>query len=287
MNKLIKNNAGYDLKQLFLGSEGTLGLITRAVLKLWPKPSTVSAAFIGLQDFPKVIRLLQEARSGLGPTLSAFEVLSANFYDYITGHVAGIRRPLQGAHGRYVLLESQGSDIRFDAPRFDSFLERMLEEEIIEDAAVAQSEADIRAFWKIRDSVSEWNHIIGPHFGYDVGIPIQTAEAFTTACETALAARYPGVITVYFGHLGDSNMHIVVAVPGMDPQPYDEATKIIYDLVRAHGGTISAEHGIGTLKKPYFGYARSEVEIALMAKIKAAIDPLGILNPGKVVDRVG
>ncbi|MCS6780778.1 MAG: FAD-binding oxidoreductase [Geminicoccaceae bacterium] len=284
LNKMIKNNAGFDLKQLFLGSEGTLGVITRAVLRLWPLPGFTTAAFCGLRDFASVVRLLEEARAGLGPLLSAFEVMWPRFYDLILAHATGVRPPLSGRHGYYVLLEAQGTEERFDAPRFEAFLERMLEAGVLADAAVAQSRADVKAFWAIRDAVAEWNRIIGPHFGYDLGLPIGATERFAREAEAALEARFPGTVAVFFGHLGDSNLHVVVHVPGVAEQPYEAVTEILYGLVRAHGGTISAEHGIGTLKKAWLGHARSPAEIALMARLKAALDPKGILNPGKVVD---
>lgn len=287
LNKLLKNNAGFDLKQLFLGSEGTLGVITRAVLRLWPRPRVTQAAFCGLPDFAAVIRLLEEARAGLMGQLSAFEVLWPRFYDLIVAHASGVRAPLAGRHGWYVLLEAQGSDERFDGPRFLSFLEAVHEAGIVADAAVATKEADVKAFWAIRDAVAEWGRIIGPHFGYDLGLPIAATEPFARAAEAALEARFPGTVAVFFGHLGDSNLHVVVHVPGVEAQPYEEVTRILYDLVRAHGGTVSAEHGIGTLKKPWLGHARSPAEIALMRTLKAALDPAGILNPGKVVDPAG
>ncbi|MDF1587107.1 FAD-binding oxidoreductase [Marinimicrococcus flavescens] len=283
LNKMLKNNAGYDLKQLFIGSEGTLGVITRAVLRLWPKPRTVSAAFCGLADFDAVLRLLDEARGGLGATLSAFEVMWPSFYDLITAHATGVRTPLAGRHGLYVLLEAQGSDAAFDDPRFEAFLERMMEEGVIEDAAVAQSQGDIKAFWALRDAVAEWDQILGGHVGYDIGLPTQLMDEYALACEQAMEARFPGATTVCFGHVGDGNLHVVAHAPGHEVQPYDEISKIVYGLVRERGGTVSAEHGIGTLKKPYFAYARTPEEIALMVTLKRAIDPKNILNPGKIL----
>jgi FAD/FMN-containing dehydrogenase len=209
------------------------------------------------------------------------------FYELITAHASGVRAPLSGRHGSYVLLEMQGTDERFDRPRFEAFLERVHEAGIVADAAVAQSETDVRAFWAIRDAVAEWNRIIGPHFGYDVGLPIDRVEAFVREAEAALEARFPGTVAVFFGHLGDSNLHVVVHVPGVAEQPYEEVTAILYGLVRRHGGTISAEHGIGTLKKPWLAHARSPEEIALMRTLKRALDPDNLLNPGKVVGPPG
>ncbi|MCX7631290.1 MAG: FAD-binding oxidoreductase [Geminicoccaceae bacterium] len=284
LNKMIKNNAGYDWKQLFIGSEGTLGVITRAVLRLWPLPGFTTAAFCGLSDFAAVVRLLEEARAGLGPLLSAFEVMWPRFYDLVVARATGVRAPLAGRHGFYVLLEAQGTEEAFDAPRFAAFLERMHERGVVADAAVAQSRADVRAFWAIRDAVAEWGRILGPHFGFDLGLPIEATERFAQEAEAALQARFPGAVAVFFGHLGDSNLHVVVHVPGSEEQPYEAIAEILYGLVRAFGGTVSAEHGIGTLKKPWLGHARSEAEIALMRALKRALDPAGILNPGKVVE---
>ena len=282
LNKMLKNNAGYDLKQLFLGSEGTLGIITRAVLRLWPLPRVTMAAMCGLADYAAVLRLLRAARQGLGPILSAFEVMWPDYWDMATGRVPHVRRPLAGPHGFYVLVEAQGSDA-LDERRFESWLEAQLEAGILEDAAVAGSLREVRDFWATRDAAAEFKTVLGEHASYDIGLPVAAMDDYARDCRSALAEALPGCAAFFYGHIADGNMHIIALVPGAAAQPFDAMDEIVYAQVRRHGGTVSAEHGIGTKKKPYLPYARSEPEIALMRRLKAALDPAGLLNPGKVV----
>ena len=283
LNKMLKNNAGFDLKQLFVGSEGTLGVVTRAVLRLFPQPACTMAALCGLRDYAAVVRLLRAARAGLGPILSAFEVMWDDYHDIITTRVRGIRAPLGSPHPLYVLVEAQGSDDAADPPRFERWLERMLEDGVIADAAVAQSVAEVQAFWALRDAAAEFGPVVGPHVSYDIGLPVASMADYRAACRRALEARFPGIAAVFYGHVGDGNLHIMVHVPGEAAQPKDELDRLIYDEVQRHGGTVSAEHGIGTRKKPWLRHARTGEEVALMRTLKQALDPLGILNPGKVI----
>ena len=284
LNKLIKNNAGYDLKHLFIGSEGTLGIITRVVLKLFPKPRSTMAALCAVPDYAAVLALLNEARSGLGPLLSAFEVMWPDYWDVITTR-AGVRSPVGTGHGLYVLVEAQGTDEATDAPRFEAWLADLLERGMLSDAAVSQSVAQTRAFWAVRDICSEFGQVLGPHIPYDLGLAVAGMDEFVRRCKAALASGIPGCDSVYYGHIGDGNLHLVSWVPGLpvDQQPKEEMDRIVYGLVREMGGSVSAEHGIGTLKKKWLGHARSEAEIALMRTLKAALDPDGLLNPGKVI----
>jgi FAD/FMN-containing dehydrogenase len=282
LNKMLKNNAGYDLKQLFLGSEGTLGVITRAVLRLWPLPGATMAALGGLADYAAVLRLLRAARHGLGPILSAFEVMWPDYWDVATGRVPGIRRPIVGPHGFYVLVEVQGSD-GLDERRFEGWLEAQLEADVIEDAAVAGSLRDVRDFWATRDAAAEFKAVLGPHASYDIGLPVAAMDAYARDCRAMLAQALPGCLSFFYGHIADGNMHIITLVPGAAEQPFDAMDETVYALVRRHGGTVSAEHGIGLKKKPYLPYARSEPELALMRRLKAALDPGNLLNPGKVL----
>ena len=284
LNKLIKNNAGYDLKHLFIGSEGTLGIITRVVLKLFPKPRSTMAALCAVPDYAAVLALLNEARSGLGPLLSAFEVMWPDYWDVITTR-AGVRSPVGTGHGLYVLVEAQGTDEATDAPRFEAWLADLLERGMLSDAAVSQSVAQTQAFWAVRDICSEFGQVLGPHIPYDFGLAVAGMDEFVRRCKAALASGIPGCDSVYYGHIGDGNLHLVSWVPGLrvDQQPKEEMDRIVYGLVREMGGSVSAEHGIGTLKKKWLGHARSEAEIALMRTLKAALDPDGLLNPGKVI----
>ena len=284
LNKLIKNNAGYDLKHLFVGSEGTLGIITRAVLKLYPKPRSTMAALCAVPDYAAVLALLNAARSGLGPLLSAFEVMWPDYWDVITNR-AGVRSPVGTGHGLYVLIEAQGTDEATDAPRFEAWLAELLERGMLSDAAVSQSVAQTKAFWAVRDICSEFGQVLGPHIPYDIGLAVAGMDEFVRRCKAALASGIPGCDSVYYGHIGDGNLHLVSWVPrlSVDQQPKEEMDQIVYGLVRVMGGSVSAEHGIGTLKKKWLGHARSEAEIALMRTLKAALDPDGLLNPGKVI----
>jgi FAD/FMN-containing dehydrogenase len=284
LNKMMKNNAGYDLKQLFIGSEGTLGIITRIVLRLHPQPGCTMSALCALPDYASVVRLLGAARRGLGPLLSAFEVMWPDYWQVVTERV-GVRPPVSGGHGLYVLVEAQGTDETIDGPRFAAWLEQLLESGAIADAAVAQSVADTQSFWALRDACAEFFPTLGPHVSFDVALAVRDMDAFATRCKAALLQSIPGCESVYYGHIGDGNLHLVAWVEGLsvEQQPKKQMDETIYGLVREFKGSVSAEHGIGTAKKPYLGHARSEAEIALMRTLKQALDPQGLLNPGKVI----
>ncbi|MBP1845649.1 FAD/FMN-containing dehydrogenase [Rhizobium petrolearium] len=284
LNKMIKNNAGYDLKQLFIGSEGTLGIITRVVLRLQPRPGCTLAALCGVGSYDDVVSLLGAARRGLGPLLSAFEVMWPDYWKEATETVTGVRKPIEGQHAFYVLIEAQGLSEDIDGPRFMGWLENQFEAGLIEDAAIAQSMADVAMFWRTRDAAGEFQTILGPHVAFDIGLPVSRMDAFARTCRQRLADAIPDILSVYYGHIGDGNIHIVALQRGASPQPAAQISRVVYETVREFDGTISAEHGIGTVKKPYLGYTRSPEEMALMARIKAALDPKGILNPGKVFD---
>lgn len=284
MNRMLKNNAGYDLKQMFLGSEGTLGVITRAVLRLYPRPGVVQAAICAVRDYDQVLALLKLARGRLGPMLSAYEVMWADYWHQVTD-VVGLRSPVAGGHALYVLVEMQGLDAELDGGRFDALLAEALENGIVQDGAVAQSLADVAAFWATRDGAAEFANprVIGPHCSYDIGLPVARMDEFAGLCKSALTDAL-GCRSVYYGHIADGNLHIVAWVPGAVPQPLPAVSDVVYRLVRDFGGTVSAEHGIGTLKKPYLTHTRGPEEMALMRRLKACLDPGGMLNPGKIFD---
>jgi FAD/FMN-containing dehydrogenase len=284
LNKMIKNNAGYDLKHLFIGSEGTLGIITRVVLRLHPQPQCTLSALCALPDYAAVVRLLGSARSGLGPLLSAFEVMWPDYWDVVTKRV-GVRAPVADGHGIYVLVEAQGTDDTVDGPRFQRWLEKLIEDGALADAALSQSVADTQSFWALRDACAEFFPTLGPHISYDVGLSVTDMDRYATRCKAALAETIPGCESVYYGHIGDGNLHLVAWVEGLsvEQQPKEAMDEVIYGLVREFGGTVSAEHGIGTVKKKWLGHARSPEEIALMKTLKLALDPAGLLNPGKVI----
>jgi FAD/FMN-containing dehydrogenase len=282
LNKMLKNNAGYDLKHLFIGSEGTLGIITRLVLRLFPKPACTMAAICALSDYDKVVELLGAARRGLGPILSAFEVMWPDYWQVVT-RMQGVRNPVPGEHGAYVLIEAQGTDETIDAPRFQAWLEQQAEDGLLVDAAVSRSLSDVSDFWGVRDACAEFLQVLGPHEAFDIGLPVASMDHYAQACHAALEARLPGTVALFYGHIGDGNLHIVACLPGATPQPKLAIQEVVYDLVRSFGGTVSAEHGIGLTKKPWLGYVRTDAEIALMRRLKDALDPRHILNPGKVI----
>jgi FAD/FMN-containing dehydrogenase len=284
LNKLLKNNAGYDLKHLFIGSEGTLGIITRVVLRLFPKPRSTKAALCALSSYEDVAALLTGARNGLGPILSAFEVMWPDYWQVVTERLK-VRSPVAAGHSYYVLVETHGSDEAADATRFQSWLEEMMEAGVLADAAVAQSHAQVKDFWAVRDACAEFGTALGPHISYDIGLVVGQMDAFATRCKAALPEGIPGCESVYYGHIGDGNLHLVAWVPGLslELQPKEAMDEIIYGLVRELGGSVSAEHGIGTMKKKWLGHARTETEIAVMRALKAALDPENLLNPGKVI----
>jgi FAD/FMN-containing dehydrogenase len=281
LNRMQKNNAGYDLKQLFIGTEGTLGVVTRAVLRLFPKPSSTQTALCALEDYGGVVRLLSAAKRRLGADLAAFEVMWPDFYKLGTEGL-GVRAPLLHGSGAYVLVESLGTDARRDEPRFQEFVESALTDGTITDAVVAQSIKESQDIWKIRDSSGEFHRTFWPYVGFDVSIPVGDIGRFIDDCKARLAARWPQIQTVWFGHAADSNIHICVRLAGVERQPQQEIDTLVYDCVGEYAGSISAEHGIGVVKRAFLGKSRTAAEIATMRLLKRALDPDSILNPGKI-----
>jgi FAD/FMN-containing dehydrogenase len=282
MNRLIKNNAGYDLKQLFIGSEGTLGIITRLVLRLREKPRSQDVAIVAVPSFEALTKLLKHVDSALGGSLSAFEVMWQSFYRLVTSPPARGKPPVGQDHPYYVLIESLGADAKLNSERFIAVLESALEQELISDAAVAQSETDCRTFWALRDDVVQ---VVagGMPVVFDISLPLLAMERYIDDLSRDLAAGIGEHRLWVFGHLGDGNLHVIVQVQPKDYmtlRPKIEA--LVYAPLGKLGGSVSAEHGIGLEKKPYLSVCRGEAEIALMRKLKSALDPRGILNPGKI-----
>lgn len=282
MNNLIKNNTGYDLKQLFIGSEGTLGVITRLVLRLREKSLTRNMAFVAAETFNDVAQLLKHMDGGLGGSLSAFEVMWHDFYRLVTREPAQGRPPVNPNHNFYVLIESQGASPEQDALGFQAVLESALSQGLIVDAAIAQSEQDCLDFWRLRDDVEQtfrW----GEPIIFDVSLPTSAMEAYTQGVRDDIEARLPGARVWIFGHLGDGNLHLAVQTEAGDATKHRETIEhCVYQPLQAVCGSISAEHGVGLEKKPYLHLCRSEIEIGLMRAIKATLDPKGLLNPGKI-----
>ena len=283
LHKMVKNNTGYDLKHLLAGSEGTLGIITRAVLRLRPKPVAVATAWCGLPSFEAVTTLLQRAQARLSGGVSAFEVMWPSFVDFMMTRVTGLRAPLNTAHAFHVLMENAGTDGEHHLAAFDSFLEDMLDEGIIENATIARSQADAHSLWALRDATSNLPTLLPGLTGFDISFAIRDIGRAATECDSLLRAGWPGCTALVYGHLGDGNLHLIVHVPDVAQQPAQAVEATIYDLVRRYGGAVSAEHGIGTVKRKVLGHSRSPDELAAMRAIKAALDPKNILNPGKVL----
>ena len=284
MNRMLKNNAGYDLKQLFIGSEGTLGVVTRAVLRLRPRMHSVCSGLVGLDRFDAIPPLLRHLGSASGGTLSAFEVMWQNFYRTLTD--SGRHDPaLAPDHAYYALVEWQGGDTEQDPARFEAALAQAMERGLIVDAALASSERQRQAFWHLRDDIEGLLQALGDVVTFDVSLPITDAGRYTNTVFARLKARWPDTFRgVTFGHLGDSNIHLVLTTGSASSASHKEAMRIVYEELKPYGGSISAEHGIGTEKRPYLSVSRSAEEIAAMRRLKRAFDPDNILNPGKVLD---
>jgi FAD/FMN-containing dehydrogenase len=283
MNSLVKNNAGYDLKHLFIGSEGTLGVVTRAVLQLQPRPLFRAAALLATASFDALVGTLTAVRRGLPGSVDAFEVMWPEFYGIVTSEMPKERLPIAQVHPFYALVQVSGNDEAHLAASFDEILFACSERELVTDAVLAKSEREIEAFWAMRDAVAEFQRLVGPRTGFDVGLPLRKMEAFVEHARVGLASRFPGAITAFYGHLGDGNLHLMCHVPNVTTQPKKEIEDIVYSIVRDLRGSISAEHGIGKARTAYLNYSRTESEIALMQTLKRAIDPNNILNPGRVI----
>lgn len=264
MNKMIKNNTGYDLKHWFIGSEGTLGVITRAVLRLRAKPPRRSTALCALTDYNSALALLRSLRAASGSELSAFEIMWADFFEFAlkTGS------PFPEAYPLYALVEQE----RLDEDALSA----------ASDVVVACSEAEARELWGIRDATAEFSSRLNP-INYDISLPIGQIGEFVEECRRAFESRWPGCRSFFFGHPADSNLHVTVDLKSMPAASHDAADRLLYTLVESYRGSISAEHGIGLLKRDFLRCSRTEAEIRAMWSVKRALDPKGILNPGKVL----
>ena len=281
MNKIIKNNTGYDLKHLFVGAEGTLGIVTRIVLRLRPKPKSQQMAFVAVNTFSQVTRVLNLLDGALGGSLSAFEVLWKDYYKLVTSPPAEGRPPLAHDYEYYILVEALGGDSQSDEERFLNVLTQAMEEGTIVDAVVAQNQGERNAMWAIRDDVGQvaqnW-----PIFAFDISVPLNNMESYLIALRAELDDRWQDNTCMVFGHLGDGNLHIIVGMGESSAEAKKVVEEVVYRGLPERGGSVSAEHGIGVQKKAYLGMSRNADEIALMQMMKTALDPKGILNPGKI-----
>ena len=277
MNRMIKNNAGYDLKQWFLGTEGTLGIITRAVLRCREEVATAPTALVAINSFDALVAFLKQLDRGLAGNLSAFEVMWQNFYQLVTQPPAPNQRPLQDDAAYYVLVEAMGAA----QEQLEAILEQALEAELIVDAVVSQSSQQTDQLWGLRDDVAQAFQF-SPVFLFDVSLRLSEMARYVDAVNAGLAARFDAPKNFVLGHVGDGNLHFAIAVGGDSRAQREGVEAAVYEPLKAIQGSVSAEHGVGLEKKPYLHFVRDEAEIQLMRTIKAAMDPRGILNHGKI-----
>jgi FAD/FMN-containing dehydrogenase len=294
LTALRKDNTGYNLRHLFIGGEGTLGIITAAVLKLFAKPRVVETAFVALRDPAAAIELLGRTKAGSGDTVVAFELIGRTALDMVLRHIPGTSSPLQGRHEWYVLTELAGGDLGGALrERLEAVLAQAAEDGLVADAAFADSVQQRRALWKIRESINEAQKPEGGSIKHDVSVPISKVAQFIAEASAATIAAQPGLRVVAFGHVGDGNIHFNLSQPAQWPHEGPERTAfmarwqefndIVHGIVARHHGSISAEHGIGILKREELTHYKSAVALDVMRALKRALDPRGLMNPGKVV----
>ncbi len=289
LTALRKDNTGYDLKQLFIGAEGTLGIITGAVLKLFPRPSERHTAFVALSELDAVLELLSRARKASADTVSTFELIPRIGIDLSLKHMPETVDPIAENHDWYALIEFEGSASGDGlAAAMEDFLGAALEDGMVVDAAIAQSETQRQQMWFIREAMVLAQGPEGASIKNDISVPISKVPDFIRRADAAAIARCPGVRPVAFGHIGDGNVHYNLQQPvGADNVAFlarwDELTEAVIDIVRDLGGSFSAEHGIGLLKVRELADYKSAVEMDLMRTVKKALDPKGLMNPGKVL----
>ncbi|MDT0682022.1 FAD-binding oxidoreductase [Roseicyclus sp. F158] len=284
-NTLTKNNAGLDLKHLFVGTEGLFGIITRCTMRLHPGQTEKQTALIGCPDTDALLDLLARAKKSLGPMLTCFEVMWPSFYETMAER-CGIRTAIEGKHGVYAILEATGGAGSMAREKMESLLENAFEAGCVADAVLANSVKEEHELWAVRETPAEYGAVIGQIVPFDVGVPTRQIPEAVRLFETRLKERWPDIIALSYGHIGDNNLHLVVHVPGQEAQPEQHVKELVYGTVRELGGTISAEHGIGLIKRDYMSYSRSPSQIRTMQLLKSALDPKGILNPGKGFDQI-
>jgi FAD/FMN-containing dehydrogenase len=286
---LRKDNTGYDLKQLFIGSEGTLGVITGAVLKVFPMPRTSVTAFAAVPDPAAAIALLARLREQVGNRVSAFELISRRSIELVLAHIPGTRDPLAAASPWYVLTNVDDPRIESDLrPALEQALGDAVEDALVTDAALAESDAQAQALWRIRESIPDASKSEGLLYRHDISVPTSDIPSFIEEAGARLEAAFPGVRIVCFGHIGDGNLHYNCYVPGRmrdDPVAIaaTDVNEVVFRLVHERSGSISAEHGIGQAKVAELPHYKSAVELEVMHRLKRVLDPQGIMNPGKVI----
>jgi FAD/FMN-containing dehydrogenase len=291
MTPLKKDNRGFDLKQLLIGSEGTLGIVTAATLRLLPAPVDRATAWVGLGDIIAARTLLRQMERAMGDALEGFEVVPAHCLESVLAHQPAARAPLGERYEWNALIEcvSPVSDSAALREAMEAALAHALDHSLIADAVIAANETQAEGFWTIRDGISAAERAIGPAMQHDISVPVEKMPEFILAAVPAIEAAHPGTRAVAFGHLGDGNVHFhVLAPPGAERGIWEDGdgkavSAAVYDLVTAWGGSISAEHGIGQMKVGELVRLHDPVALAVMAQVKQALDPKNLLNPGKLL----
>lgn len=286
--KLRKNNTGYDLKQLFIGAEGTIGIITGVALHCPQHSKAVNVAFFGLESYDKVLKAYKEAKLQLGEILSAFELMDAESQKFVDKHIEA-KRPIEGEYPFYCLIETSGSNGEHDNEKLEKFLESVMGEEIVADGVVAQDDTQISELWQRRERITESIGAAGGTYKFDLSIPVQNLYEIVEDTRKHLESKgligddKPALGVVGFGHMGDGNIHLNIPVHEYVKEVEEALEPWVYEWVSKHDGSISAEHGLGIMKKPYIGYSRNETMIKLMKQIKELYDPKGIMMPYKYI----
>ncbi len=283
LNRVLKNNTGYDLKHLFIGSEGTLGVVTRAVLRLRELPPHVTTLFLALPSYEAVRSLLRHLDHGTGGTLSTFEVMWNSYYRLVTTPPAEGKPPLSQDHPFYVLAELTGENAAAAETLALKLLESATEQGLITDGLIAKNEAERTKLWALRDDIGQVLQLY-PMAAFDISVPLSHMPEYLKEMESGLAAEFPKSRTVIFGHLGDSNIHIIVGAGTEDEDALHRIEELVYTPLPKFHGTVSAEHGVGLYKKEFLHLSRSPEEMAVMRQLKGLLDPRNILNRGKIFD---
>lgn len=282
MRPLLKNNTGYDLKQLFIGAEGTLGIVTKVLLRLRAKPTSVNTALLAVASYQRVMDLLAFLQERCGQSLACFEVLWESFYQQILEHNPAHRPPFAQPHPYNVLVESTGSSPRQDQEAFQQVLEVAAEQGLIEDAVICNSLEQKKSLWSIRDDIDTLVESLESAQMFDISLPLQHIDSYVCDLTTTLRARYEEANVVTFGHVGDGNIHLAISLGRHLPAEKAWLEQEVYQPLGALGGSVSAEHGIGLDKKAFLHLIRSDDEIEIMRQLKALFDPRGILSPGRI-----
>ncbi|WP_166434226.1 FAD-binding oxidoreductase [Vibrio viridaestus] len=278
-NRMIKNNTGYDLKQLFIGSEGTLGFITKATLKLTSVPGEPRTALCALESYENGVALLRQLQEKLGQSIHAFEMMWPDFYQMSCSWFCADNPPLSIGYPLYVLVECRDCE----EEKFNEALGNAFEDELVVDAVIASSLREREKIWEIREATTEFPTKLAP-INFDISLPIKQINTFVQTCKSRIDEKWPGALTINFGHIGDSNLHLTIDKRSADGIDELAADQLVYACVEEFNGSISAEHGIGTLKRDFLHHTVAQPALHLMSTIKQTLDPYNLLNPGKLID---